>query len=295
MALHSRATPSRRRDGSLSVGQAVALGLIQGPAEVVPVSSSGHVVLVPALLDWPYGRLPDDVRKAFEVALHTGAGLALAWLLRDDVVAAVRRPATTARLAGPAAAIAFCLEDKIERHASNPLIAAAAMIAGGIGLVATDPDSNPRKGVRPLLEGDNDSQPAIGGRSPVVGAGSLAETLIGLAQAAALVPGVSRNGATVTAARALGIEREAAARLSWRAGLPIIAGATVLKLVRLAERGLDPELRAPFAAGAAAAFASTLAASPLLRVRRHRLTGAYRVALGAIALRHLHRLEWPRG
>ena len=63
-------------------------------------------------------------------------------------------------------------------------------------------------------------------------------------------------------------------------------------LVRLSQRGLDRDLRAPFAAGAAAAFASTLAAAPLLRVRRQRLIAAYRIALGAFAL---HRLEWPRG
>ena len=115
--------------------------------------------------------------------------------------------------------------------------------------------------------------------------------LVGAAQACALVPGVSRNGATLTAARALGFDRDTAARLSWRAGLPIIAGATLLKVTRLAQRGLDPELRGPFAAGAAAAFASTLAAAPLLRVRHQRAIAAYRVALGAFAL---HRLEWPR-
>ena len=97
MALLARASPARRR-GRLSVRQAVLLGLIQGPAEVLPVSSSGHLVLVPALLDWPYARLPADVRKAFEVALHAGAGAALAWLLRDETVAAAKDPAGTAML-----------------------------------------------------------------------------------------------------------------------------------------------------------------------------------------------------
>jgi undecaprenyl-diphosphatase len=106
------------------------------------------------------------------------------------------------------------------------------------------------------------------------------------------VPGVSRNGVTLTAARALGFDHETAFRLSWQAGLPVIGGATLLKLTRVAQRGLDRELRAPFAAGAAAAFAATLAASPLLRVRRQRVIAGYRVALGAFAL---HRLEWPRG
>jgi undecaprenyl-diphosphatase len=270
MALLPRAASSRR--GRLSVRQAVTLGLIQGPAELLPVSSSGHLVLIPSLLNWPYARLPADVRKAFEVALHTGAGLALVWLLRDDALAAATDPIGTTLLAGPAAAIAFALEDPIERRASNPKIAAAAMVLGGIALWATDSATNPHKRVRPLSQG-----------------------LVGVAQAVALVPGVSRNGATLTAARALGFDRETAARLSWRAGLPIIGGATLLKLVRLSQRGLAPELRAPFAAGAGAAFVSTLAACPLLRVRRHRLTAAYRIALGAIALRRLDRLQWPHG
>jgi undecaprenyl-diphosphatase len=224
-------------------------------------------VLVPALLDWPYARLPADVRKAFEVALHTGAGLALGWLLREDVAECIRDPARTALLAAPAAAIALALEDTIEQRASTPRVAAAAQIVSALAMAAARPGS---RGV----------------------AGTLDRLLVGAAQACALVPGVSRNGATLTAARALGFDREAAARLSWQAGLPIIGGATVLKLVRLSQRGLDPRLRVPFAAGAAAAFASTLAAAPLLRVRHQRVIAAYRISLGAFAL---HRLEWPRG
>jgi undecaprenyl-diphosphatase len=231
-------------------------------------------VLVPALLGWPYARLSADIRKAFEVALHTGAGLALGWILRDEAAAAATDPVSSGLLAGPAAVIAFALEDPIERRASGPWIAAIAQIAGGGALAAAG------EGVTPLKEGDAQLRHLVA---------------IGLAQAAALVPGVSRNGATLTAGLALGFDREAAVRLSWRAGLPIIAGATLLKLVRLAQRGLAPELRAPFAAGAAAAFGSTLAARPLLRVRRYGLIGAYRVTLGTLALRRLHRLEWPRG
>lgn len=273
MAVRARASSARRR-GRLSVRQAVALGLIQGPAELLPVSSSGHLVLVPALLDWPYARLPGDVRKAFEVALHTGAGLALAWLLRDDLIAAARDPLGTALLAAPTAAVAFGLEPLIEERLSNPEIAAIGQIAAGAALAAADRGQplRPEVAVR-----DSDC------------------LVVGIAQVAALIPGVSRNGATVTAARLLGLDRDAAARISWRAGLPIIGGATLLKLVRLRQRGLAPDLRAPFAVGAAAAFASTLAAAPLLRVRRHALTGVYRIALGALALRRLHRLEWPRG
>ena len=271
--------PSRRR-GRLSVRQAVVLGLIQGPAEVLPVSSSGHLVLAPALLDWPYARLPADVRKTFEVALHAGAGLALAWLLRDDVAAALQKPFETALLTAPAAATALALEAAIEERASDPRIAAMGQIAGGSALIAAD-------SVTPKLVPGTSIATDRGAWHP-----SAALLAVGISQAAALVPGVSRNGATITTARALGLDREAAARISWRAGLPIIGGATLLKLVRLSQTGLDRDLRLPFAAGAAAAFASTLAAAPLLRVRNHRLTGIYRVALGVAAL---HRLEWPRG
>src|SRR3954468_8001245 len=113
MALLARATSSRRSN-RLTVRQAVALGLIQGPTEVLPVSSSGHLVLVPALLDWPYARLPADVRKSFEGALPLGAGVALAWLLRDDLKAAFRDPIGTAQLAGPAAMAGVGLGPLIE-------------------------------------------------------------------------------------------------------------------------------------------------------------------------------------
>lgn len=268
----------------LSVRDAVVLGLIQGPTEVLPVSSSGHLVLVPALLGWSYAELPADVRKTFEVALHVGAGAALAWLLRDDVAWAARHPLTTAALTGPAALAALAFEDRIETRASNPKVAAVAMAVGGFLLGWADRNALPKRGACHL------SQMKVtavkGDRHRVV--------LVGFSQALALVPGVSRNGITLTAARALGMGRDDAARLSWRAGLPVIGGAAALKVVRLRQRGLDPALRAPFAAGALAAFASTLAVSPLLRVRRQRLTAAYRIAAGALALRRLHRLEWPR-
>lgn len=265
---------------------------------MLPLSSSGHLVLMPALLGWPYARLPADTRKAFEVALHGGAGLALAWLLRDDIRAALRAPASTAALAAPAALTGAAFERAIQTRASSPRTTAAAMVVAGAAL------STANGGVACPLT------PAKGGR-PLVRMGEI--VAVGVAQAVALVPGVSRNGATITAARLLGADRETAARISWRAGLPVIAGATVLKGYRLARRGLAPELRAPFAAGAAAALVSTLASAPLLRIRDHRLAGVYRMVLGALALRRqwsgqqlrggsvrhvhhrAHRLEWPRG
>lgn len=235
------------------------------------------------MLGWPYARLEPDVRKAFEVALHTGAGLALAWLMREELAADVRDPAVTALLAAPAALAGLGLEPVIESTLSNPRAAAAAQIASGLALAAVDARAQ-TTAARGGARADR--------RRSMPGA-----LCIGLAQAAALVPGVSRNGATLTAARALGFDRRTAAHLSWRAGLPIVTGAGALKGARLARRGLPADLRAPFAAGAVAAFGSTLAAGPLRRrVERSWLPlGAYRVALGAIALYRLHRLQWPRG
>jgi undecaprenyl-diphosphatase len=126
---------------------------------------------------------------------------------------------------------------------------------------------------------------------PIEAAGPLEHLLIGCAQAVALVPGVSRNGATLTAARLLRFERPAASVLSRHAALPVIAGATALKGLRLARRGLPRELRGAFAAGAGAAFASTLASRRLIRVmdgaRSYVPFAAYRVALAAFTLRRL--------
>jgi undecaprenyl-diphosphatase len=113
-----------------------------------------------------------------------------------------------------------------------------------------------------------------------------------VAQACALVPGVSRNGATLTAARLLRFDRFAANRLSRHAALPIILAAAGLKGWRLWRRGLPRGLAVPFACGAAASFASTLASSRLVgrvdRARSYAPFAAYRVALGVVALIRLN-------
>ena len=112
--------------------------------------------------------------------------------------------------------------------------------------------------------------------------------LLGVAQAAALMPGVSRNGATLAAARLRGFTREEANRLSRHVALPVIAGATLLKGLRLHRRGIPEGARLGLAAGAGASFASTLASTWLIRqVERDRSLApyaAYRVALGSLVL-----------
>ena len=258
-----------RGRGRLSALQAAALGALQGPTELLPVSSSGHLVLVPALLNWDYVELDAELRKSFEVALHAGTALALLVGLRHEVAEVVgeldaERIARHLLELVPAAAAAFLFERPIERRAGTARAAALAQIAGG-GLLAI---ADRRAEVRTR----DAARPADG-------------LVIGVAQAAALVPGVSRNGATLTAARLLGFERAAANQLSRHAALPIILAATGLKGVRLARRGLPRAIVLPFGVGFAASFASTLASKGLVgrmdRARTYVPLGAYRIALGA--------------
>jgi undecaprenyl-diphosphatase len=237
------------------------------------VSSSGHLVLVPALLRWPYVELDPELRKSFEVALHAGTAAALLIALRHEVAEAVReldraRITRHALTFIPPALAAFVFERPIERRLGSPRGVAAAQVAAGLALAAADraPASRPHRD-----------------------AGAADAFAIGLAQACALAPGVSRNGATLTAARLLRFERRAANRLSRHAALPIILAAAGLKGLRLWRRGLPDGLAGPFAAGAGAAFASTLASAPLVGLvdgaRSYAPYAAYRVGLGGLALR----------
>jgi undecaprenyl-diphosphatase len=246
----------------LPVAHAVALGALHGPAELLPVSSSAHVALIPQLLRWPSAELDDDVRKAFEVMLHAGTlGGLLVLIPRPSAAWAVVATA-------PAAVIGFTLEKPIERRLGGTRATAFGLVLGSAVLLAAD-----------RHEGERDAGDAT----------LFDAAWLGLAQACALWPGVSRLGLTVAAARLRGFSREAAFDLGRRAGLPVIAGATGLKVVRLAQRPPAREVRAAFAAGMAAALVSTLAAAPLRRATSIAVPAAERVALAAAALARLRR------
>ena len=230
---------------------------------------------MPALFGWSYVELDDELRKSFEVALHFGTAAALLIALRGEVVEAVReldaaRVARHVLTVVPPGVCALAFERPIERRLGSPRGVARAQVLAGVALAAADLSACSRD---------------------AAGAGARDALAIGVAQACALAPGVSRNGATLTAARLLRFERVAANRLSRHAALPIILAAAGLKGVRLWRRGLPRELRAPFACGAAAAFGSTLAASRLVGVvdgaRSYAPFAAYRMALGAVALARL--------
>jgi undecaprenyl-diphosphatase len=244
---------------------AVALGALHGPAELIPISSSAHVALIPQLLDWPSARLDDDVRKAFEVALHAGT---LGGLL---VLVPLPGVAWAAVATAPAAGIGFLLEGPIEQRLGGIGATAVGLLAGSALLVAADAAASGSRRAEEATLAD--------------------AAVLGLAQACALWPGVSRLGLTVAAARLRGFRREAAFDLGRRAGLPVIAGATGLKAWRLARRPPAPELRVAFAAGMAAALASTLAAAPLRGATSVLVPAAERVTLAALALRRLRRSQ----
>ncbi|MCW3004500.1 MAG: undecaprenyl-diphosphate phosphatase [Conexibacter sp.] len=252
--------------GRLPLVHAVALGALHGPAELVPVSSSAHVALIPQLLDWPSARLDDDVRKAFEVALHAGTlGGLLLLVPRPSLRWAVVATA-------PAAVIGFTLEKPIERRLGGVRATAAGLVVGSLVLVAADR----------AADGDGPSRPAQDA--------TLADAaVLGLAQACALWPGISRLGLTIAAARLRGFDREAAFDLGRRAGLPVIAGATGLKAWRLARNPPPPDVRFAFAAGMAAALGATLASAPLRRMTSVAAPAAERIALAALAARRLRR------
>jgi undecaprenyl-diphosphatase len=311
------------------------LGLLQGPTELLPISSSGHTTLIPWLLDWPYAELDPELRKSFEVALHAGAGAALAIDMRGELVAATRkldcrRVAVIALSLAPPVLAGYLLERPIERRLGGPRSIAAGLIAGALAMAAADlrpgRRGDPRrKGCR-SRGGDPQGEGTRGEGSRGKGsqgedprgarreeeAGPRDGLALGLAQAIALIPGVSRNGATLTAARARGFAREDAQALSWHAGLPVILGASALKGARLLRRDADTRdagaRRAYGAArshggtptvlvvGGTSAFLATLASARLLRRprvgERPLLAYAiYRCTIAAVTLARLRRTQ----
>ena len=268
-------------DGGIPAPRAVALGLVQGPAELLPVSSSAHIVLLPWLAGWDWDEVDPELRKSLEVALHTGAAAALLIGQRRLIGEELRRfDGRRALLLGlsflPAAVVGYTLERPIEERLGGPRTTAYGLIAGAVAMIAADR--------RPQRRGRGEATPIDG-------------LALGIAQAAALAPGVSRNGVTLAAARWRRFSRDQANLLSRTIALPIIVGATALKGTRLAQRGTTPELRRSLAIGVTASFASTLASQRLIQlVERDRALwpyAAYRVGLAAVVLRKLRSQDGP--
>jgi undecaprenyl-diphosphatase len=264
-------------DGRIPTRRALALGIVQGPAELLPVSSSAHIVLLPWLAGWDWEEIDPEMRKSFEVALHAGTAAALLIGQRGAIADELRSfDGRRALLLGlsflPAAVAGYLLERPIERRLGGPRTTAIGLLVGSAAMLGAD------------------TRPQRRGRGEATAADGLA---LGVAQAAALAPGVSRNGVTLAAARWRHFSRDQANLLSRTIALPIIVGATILKGVRLRRRGTSPALRRSMATGAIASFASTLASQRLIRlVERDRALwpyAAYRAALALFVLRRLRR------
>src|SRR4051812_4170251 len=259
-----RPEPRRRRGGAL------ALGALPAPAELLPISSSGHTELVPWLLGWEYAELDGELRKAFGVALHAGTAAALLVALRHEVAEAAgdfdqRRAVLLAGSFVPPAIVGYALERPIERHLGTPRSIAVGLLAGSVAMAWAD---------------------STGSSARHRDEAQVADALtLGIAQACALIPGVSRNGATLAAARLRGFARPDANALSRHVALAIIGGAALLKGVRLWRRGLPAEAKRGFAGGVVASFTATLASARLVRDdRRLAPYAAYRVGLALVVL-----------
>jgi undecaprenyl-diphosphatase len=256
--------------------QALALGLLHGPAELLPVSSSAHTTLLPWLAGSRYARLDGATRKSFELALHAGTAAALLLLVArvDGSVALALDGRTRLRLAAvasaPAAVTGLALRRHIERRLTGPRAAALGLLAGSVAMLYADIDG-----------------PAEGRQLKDVS--DLDALALGVAQAAALAPGVSRSGATLAAARLRGFGRADSAVLSFVAGLPLLVGAGGFEALALLR---TRSLSAAAVTGGIGSFASTLLSARVMRRSTSETLplapfAVYRAVLALLVLRRL--------
>jgi undecaprenyl-diphosphatase len=267
----------------VSILQAIVLGLTQGVTEFAPISSSGHLILVPWLFGWSILDDP-NLNKTFDVALHVGTLVgALAYFRRDVwryLVAfgqsARARSITTTdqRLAWalvigtiPGAVAGALFEDVIQEHLGQPWLIAVMLAVFGVVLYAVDRAARSDRTI-------DDVTVRRGG-------------ILGLAQALALQPGVSRSGVTMTAGRLLGLDRESAARFSFLLAMPIIAGAGLYKALDLVQTGFQGYASEFFWGFVSSAVSGFLVIWGLLRyLRSHdfKIFMVYRLAVAALVL-----------
>jgi len=259
--------------------QAIILGIVQGLTEFLPVSSTAHLVLVPRLMGWT------DPGLAFDMALHIGTLLAVAAYFRDDLLRVARAGLRALRgpdLSGdpdqklcamlvigtiPAGVLGVLLKSRIETTFRGTLVIAAALVVVALVILLAE---------------------WTGKRSRGLGAARLSDAaVVGLGQAVALIPGVSRSGATIAAGLFAGLSRETAARLSFLVGFPTILGAAAFSVKDLFQEGAPVALDATtvIAGAAASAVSGYLCIAALLAFLARRSLAifiAYRVILGVV-------------
>jgi undecaprenyl-diphosphatase len=269
----------------MTVLQALILGIVQGLTEFLPISSSGHLILVPWLFGWHFFQDNPDLNKTFDVALHLGtfiAALVYFWrqivvILRAWVHSLRTRRIESAdeRLAWlllistiPAGLVGVAFEGFVEGQLGKPYLICIMMIAFALVMLLADRTARLNKSMSDL-------------RWP----GALG---IGVAQAVALSPGVSRSGITMVTGLFMGLDRESTARYSFLLSVPVVGGAAMFKLAQLVKDGMPPHMAEPFAVGMIAAALSGLAAIwfVLSYLRTHTFTifVVYRLAVAGALL-----------
>ncbi len=269
--------------GALPDWQAFVLGVVQGLSELLPISSSGHLILVPWLGDWTFLEEHDAFNQTFDVALHLGTTLAVGLYFWHDLVALVRgwvRSVARRRIERPeeklawvvlvatipAGIVGLAFEDTIANHLGEPWQIAITLALFAILLWLADRTSATRTADELSL-----------------GQG----LLVGLAQALALIPGVSRSGITITAGRFLKLDRDGAARLSFLLLVPTVLGAVLLKGLKDVVLGdLPAGWKGPFLVGVLASFGTGLLAIQWLldfvRTHTYGLFVVYRLVVAAL-------------
>jgi undecaprenyl-diphosphatase len=264
---------------------AIVLGIVQGLTEFLPISSSGHLILVPELFDWTELTRHPSLNKTFDVALHIGTFVGAGWYFRHDLaryIAAAWRTLRTRAVrsvderiawlllisAIPGAIVGATLEGVIEDHLGQPVLIGVMLIVFAFVLYFADRLPGPRR------QDDFRLRDAI---------------LMGSAQAVALQPGVSRSGITISMGRWLSFDRSAATRLSFLMSLPIIAGAGLFEAFEVfRDGGIPDRYVAPFLWGMlAAAISSFVVIALLLKfLQTHTFTPfvIYRVVVGALVI-----------
>jgi undecaprenyl-diphosphatase len=263
---------------------AIILGLVQGFSEFLPISSSGHLALVPWLFGWnDFADVAngDSIEKAFDTALHLGTLVAVLFYLRTELIGYVREgirivvsPKRADKQMGkrawlfvasaiPAGIAGAIGQQWITDKLGTPVLIAVSLVFFGLLLLWADRQQGTRD-VDTFTRKD--------------------ALLIGLAQMLALNPGTSRSGITITAARKFGFSRDAAARVSFLMSVPVIGGAVLFSLVKLVRDGIPDGLIAPMIAGIIAAGVSGWVAMwgmiRILRTRNFNMFVMYRVAVG---------------
>ena len=253
----------------ISYFHAIILGAVQGLAEFLPISSSAHLILVPWLFKW------QDPGLAFDVALHLGTLLALLIYYRDDWIAmarsvtggesAERRLLQLIIVASiPGAIIGLAFEKQAETTFRSPLLIAIAMAVLAVLLWLFDKLSPQKRTMSEMTYRD--------------------ALVIGFSQALAIIPGVSRSGATITMARAVRIERGDSANFSFLMATPIIAGAGLVEARKLVHEGLDWSVGLGFISAAVFGLIAIAFLIRYVRTRDYVVFAVYRLLVAALVI-----------